>query len=463
MTVSQDVEPQQEHTKKSKGLRIDNTYVLLFINLCSIVLILIISFASSSSELRIIFGLPYILFFPGYTIIAALFPKKSDLSVMERVVIPFGLSIAVVPLSGLLLNYIWEIQLAPLLIMLTALIAVMSAVSWYRGRRISEEERLSYSVDFSFLKMKSSGKLDQAFSIVLIIAVLGIIGTLIYVIVSPKEGEKFTEFYLLGLEEDADLYPEEIVLGADGNISSVKYPYAQKVEDEERPWRAAKKEVLELVDDRARVIVGITNRELEAMKYEVRVMTGDVLYEEIGPIELTHGENWEEEVGLILQKPGKDQKVAFNLYKIREFGTGDDKHTLLSLWLGPQELSAKVVNQGQIEARYTIEIEIDDGQETRVESVGPITLASGDEWEQELEYINLKTESQVVEFSLCMDEALLPISDIANETQPFNGTLLYEEESSALNQSLHFWIDVEESVAEEGDVVEGEAEEGDVE
>ena len=367
-------------------------------------------------------------------------------------VLSFGLYIAIVPLIGLLLNYIWEIHLTSLLFMLTAFIAVMSAISWYRGRRVSVEEKLSYSVDFSLLRMKSSGKLDKAFSVVLIIAVLGIISTLIYVLVSPKEGEKFTEFYLLGLEEDADLYPREIVLGDDGNISLVRYMYT--VFDDSSPWLRGEIEVVETIDDRARVSVGIINRELEIMRYEVGVLAGEVLYEEIGPIELIHGEGWEEEVGLILQNTGEDQKVEFKLYKIHEFGKGDDKHTLLSLWFGPQELSARVVNQGQIETSYMIEIEVDDGQEMRVESAGPIVLAPGDEWEQELEYTNLKTESQAVEFLLYRDEALLPIDGTANEAQPFNGVILYEEESFALDQSLHFWIDVEENDIEEDDVVE---------
>ncbi len=468
MPVPQESEPQQEQPGEGKRLRIDHKNVLLFINVCSIILILIISFASGSNELRIILGLPYVLFFPGYTIIAALFPKKSDLSIIERIIISFGLSIAVVPLIGLLLNYIWEIQLAPLLVMLTVLVVVMSAVSWYRGRRMSDEERLSYSVDFPLFKMKSSGKLDQAFSIVLIIAVLGIIITLIYVVVSPKAGEKFTEFYLLGLEEGADLYPSEIVFGDDGNISLVRYVHAAKVEDETRPWLSSEREVVEVMDDRARVTVGIKNRELETMSYEVRVMIGEVLYEEIGPIELAHGENWEEEVGLVPQKSEVDQKVEFKLHKIHEFGKGDDEHTLLSLWFGPEELSARVINQGQFEASYMIEIEVDDGKEMRVESVGPVTLAQGVEWEQELEFAYTGTEWQVMEFSLYRDESLLTNVGTANETTAFDGALLYKEESSALDQSLHLWIDVaeddiEEGDIEEGEVVEGEAEEGDAE
>ena len=60
---------------------------------------------------RNILGLPLVLFLPGYALIAALFPAKSDLDGIERVALSFGLSIAVVPLIGLGLNYTpWGIR-----------------------------------------------------------------------------------------------------------------------------------------------------------------------------------------------------------------------------------------------------------------------------------------------------------------------------------------------------------------
>ena len=59
----------------------------------------------NGSMVRNILGLPLILFFPGYALLAALFPAKSDLDGVERAALSFGLSIAVVPLIGLGLNY----------------------------------------------------------------------------------------------------------------------------------------------------------------------------------------------------------------------------------------------------------------------------------------------------------------------------------------------------------------------
>jgi len=57
------------------------------------------------SPIRIILGLPLVLFLPGYSLIATLFPRKDDLDAIERIALSFGLSIAIVPLLGLALNY----------------------------------------------------------------------------------------------------------------------------------------------------------------------------------------------------------------------------------------------------------------------------------------------------------------------------------------------------------------------
>ncbi len=59
-------------------MRIKPENELAVINILAVLLIVIIAFVPSS-VLRIILGLPFILFFPGYTLTAALFPKGPDL------------------------------------------------------------------------------------------------------------------------------------------------------------------------------------------------------------------------------------------------------------------------------------------------------------------------------------------------------------------------------------------------
>jgi uncharacterized membrane protein len=112
---------------------------LWLIGILTILLAVVIAFVPSTIA-RIILGLPFLLFFPGYTLMAALFPKKESLSGVERVGLSFGLSIAVVPLIGLILNYTaWGIRLEPILISLSVFIIVTAGVAWYRREKLVPE------------------------------------------------------------------------------------------------------------------------------------------------------------------------------------------------------------------------------------------------------------------------------------------------------------------------------------
>ncbi|CAD7776854.1 hypothetical protein FHEFKHOI_02017 [Candidatus Methanoperedenaceae archaeon GB50] len=76
----------------------------------------------NETPIRMLLGLPLVLFLPGYSLIAVLFPRRDDLSVIERIALSFGLSIAVVPLLGLALNYTpLGIRLSPVLITLSSI------------------------------------------------------------------------------------------------------------------------------------------------------------------------------------------------------------------------------------------------------------------------------------------------------------------------------------------------------
>jgi len=76
---------------------------VLLIVACSLVLAAIILAVPFAKAARIVLGLPFVLVFPGYTLAAALFPRKDHLDAIERVAL--GLSIAVVPLIGLALGH----------------------------------------------------------------------------------------------------------------------------------------------------------------------------------------------------------------------------------------------------------------------------------------------------------------------------------------------------------------------
>ena len=191
----------------------------------------------TAGPLRIALGLPFLLFSPGYALIAALFPKKESLDRVERVALSFGLSIAVVPLMGLILNYTpWGIRLYPILVSITAFIAAMCGVAWFRRRSLAEDERFRVSFRVRLPSWEGQSRLDRALSVILALAITGAVVTLVYVIATPKVGERFTEFYILGTGGRAEGYPTELSPG-----------------------------------ERGEVILGIVNHEQEEMPYRVEV------------------------------------------------------------------------------------------------------------------------------------------------------------------------------------------------
>jgi len=110
---------------------------LTLVNILSALLIVIIFFFPNSPA-RIIFGLLVILFFPGYVLICALFPRKEDLDGIERLALSIGLSIAVTCLIGLALNYTpFGIRVYPVTFSMFLFMLLMSAVAMYRRKIIS--------------------------------------------------------------------------------------------------------------------------------------------------------------------------------------------------------------------------------------------------------------------------------------------------------------------------------------
>ncbi len=229
-------------------------------------------------------------------------------------------------------------------------------------------------------------------SAILIIAILGAIAALGYMLVSPKGGEGFTEFYMLGPDGNAQGYPSDLKLGEEGAV-----------------------------------ILDITNHEYETMRYGVEITVGNTLLKELGPIELADGAEWREEVGFKASDLGY-QEVEFKLFKIRELGEVDKRNTELSLWLGSQELSMVVINEGYSNATYNIEVGVQDGkgQETRIAAAGPVILAPGENWKQDLGYSPTDVGKQQLEFSLYRD-----------------GALLYKEEILGGYPELYLWINVQ--------------------
>jgi uncharacterized membrane protein len=198
-----------------------DTYPLdLLLCLLTSLLLLPLVFLDIDSVFRLILGFPFLLFIPGYVLVFALFPaRKTDrgIDALERLVLSFGLSIAVVPLIGLLLNYTpWGIRLEPIMLSLLLFILIVGLYGFYRWRKTDPEERFTLPQKLTIPKQEHP--IDRALTIIFIIAILVVIAALIYVIAMPKTGETFTEFYLLGPTGKATDYPRNLTINEDAAV-----------------------------------------------------------------------------------------------------------------------------------------------------------------------------------------------------------------------------------------------------
>jgi len=98
----------------------------------------------SNTPLRIILGFPLVLFLPGYSLICALFPKKDELNAIEKIALSIGLSIAVVVIIGLVLNYTpWGIRLGPVLLAISSFTLILGGIGEMRGKGIKNSKNIS--------------------------------------------------------------------------------------------------------------------------------------------------------------------------------------------------------------------------------------------------------------------------------------------------------------------------------
>ena len=262
------------------GKKVGSCGDLLAINILALLLIVIIAIFPSNI-LRIILGLPFVLFFPGYALIAALYPQKGGPGGIERVALGFGASIAVTILTGLVLYYTpWGISLYSILLSLAVFIIVASAIAYLRRRRLPVEDRFSVSFKIALPRWAGLSNIDKALSIVLLLSVAAAIGVLVYVVAAPKAGEHFTEFYVLSMEG-------EVVNSITGLV----------------------------VGQEATVTVGIVNHEGEETSYRIEMTLNGVKNSEVGPFVLADEDKWEETMSFIPHMTGDDQKIELFLYK----------------------------------------------------------------------------------------------------------------------------------------------------
>jgi uncharacterized membrane protein len=243
----------------------------------------------SETYVRLAFGLGMVLFIPGYALVAALFPGRKEIDGLERVALSFGLSIAVAPLIGLALNFTpWGLRLDPILVCLTMLTLLCLAIARLRRLGLRPEDRYDIEFGKKFKKSKARvfpadvSRLDRVLTVILLLSVLASIATLAYVVSMPRQGEKFTEFYILGPDGRADDLPAGTYLG-----------------------------------EQVQVIAGVVNHEYRDVPYDLVVRlndSGNISQLLAEHLMLPDNRTWEKMLNITLDRPGRSMKLEFLLY-----------------------------------------------------------------------------------------------------------------------------------------------------
>jgi uncharacterized membrane protein len=241
------------------------------------------------TAIEAVLGFIMVLFLPGYAVIAALFPRKSTMDLIERSAMSFGVSIAVSSLFALLLNYTpMGIRLEPVILFLVALTLICVPVANMRRHALPPDDR--FSVDFRGIFREladefvpaSNGRKYKPVTFAIMACALLAICLLAAIVVMPHRGEKYTELYILGPDGKMDNYPMLFVEGG------------------AKP-----------------VIVGIGNHEQRSVGYFLEVQLNDSgrisrVYNE--SVVVRDGQTWEKSVPINPEITGAKMKLEFLLY-----------------------------------------------------------------------------------------------------------------------------------------------------
>jgi uncharacterized membrane protein len=162
--------------------------------------------------LRIVLGLAFLLFGPGYCLTAALFPRGDDLQPIERLGLSTGLSVALVSLLALLANWLpWGIQLWPVVVVEYGSAAMFGLVALWRRARLHEWEQYRPKLPQPPWAWRSPlGHLERRLYVLVAAAVVLAALTTAWVFLSPAPDEFMTEFYMVGPDGLAEHFPYEV-------------------------------------------------------------------------------------------------------------------------------------------------------------------------------------------------------------------------------------------------------------
>jgi len=275
-----------------------------FIWVATGLLLLLVAFEawlSFLSPVRLLLGLLYILYMPGYCLAFAFFPRMDELTSVQRSGLSIGLSIALVPLLALLVNQLpTGLSLWPILLVECGFMALCTVIALERRLNLEPKNRPNLSLQpRSWWTTLPAIEKRLYKTVIGLLFVTAIYGAWLFLV--PSADEFTTEFYILGPDGLAQTYPRQ----ATSNESLT-------------------------------ITMGIANREQAAHEYRVEVWAvnpwQDNQREQLSEVEInTLASAQTEEMPVRWSMPwaGKDQKVEFLLF----IDDQPEAYRQLRLWL----------------------------------------------------------------------------------------------------------------------------------
>lgn len=295
---------------------------LLLVGLLSVLSAVVLLGVDVPQVVLWLLGVPFLLVLPGYAIVAALFPEQpvpasragatpagaGNPGWTVRLALSLVLSAIVVGTVGVVLDWVWGIRLAPVVVAVAGVTISAAGVAGLRRLRLPVKLRASPVADRTF-GFHPTGSTAQ--NLTLAIAVLALVGSVAFVGAVPPQGEAFTESYLL--TEDAD-----------GELVADGYP-TTFVDGESRPLH-----------------LGIENNEFRPVTYEVVVVLQDVdddgtvvarEYLDRFTVELAHGESAVLEREIAPTMTGDGLQLSFQIHKDTDPDDAATPDQTLQLWI----------------------------------------------------------------------------------------------------------------------------------
>ena len=181
-------------------------------------------------------GLPLLFLAPGYVTVAALFPRETPargdtaggirqtrgIRGVERVALSFGLSVALLPLFGLvLLGVLGGVTRAVVVWTVVGFVFLGAVLASVRRRRVPPADRYRIRVVDLFGAVRSAvvggTTVHTAVNLVLVVSVILARASVGYALAAPQDGEAHSTLYVATETNDGDLvaadYPETVTAG----------------------------------------------------------------------------------------------------------------------------------------------------------------------------------------------------------------------------------------------------------